>query len=76
MGGYSTDNFSGTLSANPDYKTNGNLGAFDASSPHPSIYSYLPGWNGNLASWGWEYKTSQNGTWVNASAGNSGDIIN
>jgi hypothetical protein len=56
-------------------KTKGNLGQF--------VYPDLPDWVGQFFGagatfdyiwWGWQYHTAQNGTWVNASIGNSGDI--
>ena len=78
-GGYVTNSFSAVLSTAPDYVTHGNLGAFDANAAHPSFLSYFdnPGaisWN--QPTWGWRYHTAQNGDWVNASSGSSGDIAN
>jgi hypothetical protein len=73
-GGYNTGTFSGSLVANPTYDTKGQLGSFDlmctnaytCPGDHPTVSSYVSGWNGNLAWWGWQYKTAQNGTWTNA----------
>lgn len=84
-GGYRTDVFAGSLVSDPSpYKTKGQLGTFDLNCDrfqncdgvHPSINSFITGWGGAQPWWGWEYKTAQNGVWVNASAGNSGDITN
>ena len=73
-GGYTTNAFVGTFA--PVLPTSGNLGTFEANdSGHPSFLSYFsnsPDWNQPL--WGWSYSTAHNGTWVNASTGNSGDI--
>ena len=82
-GGYETIDFVGTLDASPAYATRGQLGTYDLActgadtcpGERPSFLSYFsgtPAWS--FASWGWTYHTAQNGTWVNASTGNSGDI--
>src|SRR5581483_10280267 len=81
-GGYVTTVFSGTVNSSPTYKTNGSLGNFDlmctdaytCPGAHPTASSYVSGWDGSLASWGWTYHTAQNGNWVNADSGNTGDI--
>lgn len=81
-GGYRTDTFAGSLVSSPAYKTKGQLGSFDLAcdrdqncpGAHPTVSSFVTGWAGAQPWWGWEYKTSQNGVWVNASTGNSGDI--
>lgn len=82
-GGYRTDVFAGSLVSNPaPYKTHGQLGSFDlhcdsqqnCPGAHPTVSSFVTGWGGNLSWWGWEYRTAQNGVWMNASGGNSGDI--
>lgn len=81
-GGYVTTAITGTLAAAPAYATHGHLGTFDLkcdasfSCPgtHPTVSSYVSGWDGNLAWWGWYYHTDQNGNWVNAMNGNTGDI--
>jgi hypothetical protein len=71
-GGYQAT-ITGTLQTG--IKTKGNLGQF--------VYPNLPDWLGQFFGagatfeyiwWGWQYHTAQNGTWVNASTGNSGDI--
>jgi len=84
-GGYTTTVFTGTLNPSPAYSTHGNLGSFDlqctdaynCSGVHPTYSSYINITSGDgLASWGWTYHTAQNGNWVNASAGSTGDITN
>jgi len=81
-GGY-TATFEGTLS-NPDgTATHGNIGTVDYQcDPNGNcpgyvdwVGMYFPGYS-NFAQpwWGWIYRTPHNGTWVNASSGNSGDI--
>lgn len=72
----------GTLKATPDYATSGNLGTFDLDcgaafgcpGARPSFTSYVDVSSYDLPIWGWTYKTPHNGSWVNASAGSSGDI--
>jgi hypothetical protein len=72
-GGYRTPVFSGTL-ASTTYGTKGQLGSFNlqctdayvCEGARPKISSYVSGWNGDQAWWGWQYKTAQNGTWTNA----------
>src|SRR5581483_1972686 len=82
-GGYTTTVFTGTVNPHPAYATHGNLGTFDlectdaytCNGAYPSFLSYFtgsPSWD--YANWGWAYHTAQNGTWVNASTGNTGDI--
>jgi len=73
-GGYVAMIPAATLDPSPAYATHGNLGSFD-SSARPSFLSYFsgsPDWD--FASWGWAYHTAKNGNWLNAAAGNSGDI--
>ena len=82
-GGYTTTVFTGTLNTSPAYSTRGNLGTFDLActdanncpGAHPSFLSFFnPSVTWDFANWGWTYHTAQNGDWVNASTGNSGDI--
>ena len=40
-----------------------------------ATYNYSPSPADSTGSWGWTYSTCGHGTWVNANAGNSGDII-
>ena len=73
-GGYTTTVLTLTGTFNPNnLPTRGNLGSFDSTN-RPSFMSY--GLGGDLGDWGWVYKTSKNGSWINASIlpGNSGDI--
>jgi len=82
-GGERTTTFAGSLVSDPTYKVKGQLGTFDLMcdrnqnclGAHPTISNYVTGWDGDLAWWGWEYKTPQNGVWVNAITGNTGDIL-
>ena len=81
-GGYRTVVFAGAAVSSPAYKSNGNLGNFDLQcdraqncpGAHPTVSSYVSGWDGSLDWWGWQYSTPKNGVWVNAVDGNSGDI--
>ncbi|HVA29781.1 MAG TPA: hypothetical protein VMU58_00795 [Gaiellaceae bacterium] len=81
-GGYSTNNFDGTLVTDPVYATHGNLGSFNLGcdpsfncpGAHPSFLSYVSTSDWTQPAWGWTYHTAQNGDWVNSSGSNSGDI--
>ncbi|MCL4533708.1 MAG: hypothetical protein M1370_00910 [Bacteroidetes bacterium] len=77
-GGYRSTIFSGTLKASPGYSLRGNLGTFDygyGSTPFSWVNAYFSSTSGfDLAWWGWVYHGGKNGTWVNASTGNLGDI--
>ncbi len=72
-GGYQAT-ITGSLKPNPSSKPKGNYGQYE--------YSTYPGWldvffnvsNFDQYYWGWQYHTPQNGTWINASTGNVGDI--
>lgn len=82
-GGYQSTVFTGTLKANPAYSTRGNIGDFNYQC---DINFNCPGavdWTTiyfdatsdfGLAWWGWVYHAGDNGSWVNAITGNSGDI--
>jgi hypothetical protein len=81
-GGY-TATFSGQL--NTDLQAKGNIGTVDyncdTSFNCPGYFDWLTTYFGSLASatfsynfWGWNYHAGKNGSWVNASTGNSGDI--
>lgn len=84
-GGYITG-FTGTLKANPTVSTRGNIGsvnyACDTSGNCPGFVDwttfFFDSTNGfeNYSWWGWIYHGGDNGTWVNASSGSSGDIHN
>jgi hypothetical protein len=81
-GGY-TATFTGTLNPSPSKPTHGNIGTFnyncDASGNCPGYVSWTDIYFTNVSNfnedpWGWTYVTCNNGSWVNASTGNSGDI--
>ncbi len=80
-GGYIAT-FTGTPNASPGYATHGFLGAFDLQcdqsfncpGAHPSFLSYFDVPTYNEPAWGWIYRTSRHGTWVNQAGGSSGDI--
>lgn len=74
-GGY-TAFFDGTLNPNPAYPTFGNLSTF-AYPPIDWLGTYFTGNTyENLPYWAWTYHAGNNGSWVNASTGNHGDITN
>jgi hypothetical protein len=87
-GGYRTVLFTGDFIGKTNYKTHGHLGTFDlacgpstapgyeCNGPHPSYVSYFSNdvSNVDLAWWGWQYNTCQNGDWVNSIDANIGDI--
>jgi hypothetical protein len=70
-GGYTTAPLMGSTFNPNNLPTRGDLGTFTADT-RPSFLSY--GLTGDLADWGWAYQTQNNGKWINASTGNSGDI--
>ena len=81
QGGYISTVFSGTLRSG--VQARGNLGTIDyqcdlAGNCPGSIdwtteyFDNVSGWG--LAWWGWIYQAGNNGTWVNAITGSSGDI--
>jgi hypothetical protein len=82
-GGY-VATFDGTMLASPAWKTKGSVGTVDYQCDQldncPGYVDWVaqffgPGYtNFDQPYWGWEYKTAKNGSWINASAGNSGDI--
>ena len=80
LGGY-VAMIQGSLSASPAYPS-GNLGTFDLGcgptltcpGVRPSFSSYVDVASYDLPTWGWEYRTPHDGTWVNASDGSGGDI--
>lgn len=84
-GGYTSTAFTGTLKAAPLASTRGNIGTFDYACDNagncPGAFFwgdlYFDGVAGfDLAWWGWVYHGGNNGSWVNASTGSSGDIHN
>ena len=77
----------GTLDSNPAYRTKGNIGTFDygcdvetdTRDSCTGVFNwvetyFMPGSSFNYEWWGWIYHGGSNGTWVNASSGNQGDI--
>jgi hypothetical protein len=78
-GGY-TALFDGTLK--PGLQTKGNIGTFDYACDTSSNCTYFDWVSAYFAgnttfsqpSWAWTYHAGNNGTWVNASTGNLGDI--
>jgi hypothetical protein len=88
-GGY-VATFTGTQNANPSVngvalKTKGSIGKFDYACDDtgacPGYFDWVAVFFGpdadasfTYSSWGWTYHTSSNGTWINASSGNLGDI--
>lgn len=83
-GGY-TAPITGTLKTNPAASTRGNIGTLDlrcdsngnclGAAFWADLY-FDPGFSFDQPFWGWIYHGGSNGTWVNASTGNSGDITN
>lgn len=84
-GGYQAT-FTGVLLATPAKQTKGNIGQFDygwdgtqagAITTFDWLGTYFTSTSGFAQPWwGWIYHAGKNGTWVNASAGPSGDIKN
>jgi len=86
-GGYIAT-ITGTLNSSPSKSAKGNIGAFNYGclASDPGDYSTCTGlfdWVGTYFSsvssfdqpwWGWIYRTPKNGTWINISTGNQGDI--
>lgn len=86
QGGYRLT-ITGSLDSDPAYRTRGNIGAFDYGcdadiDPGDRSTCTLFDWIGEYFTsatwtwdwWGWIYHGGQNGTWVNATTGNLGDI--
>jgi hypothetical protein len=83
QGGYVSTTFSATLTTSPTYRKKGSIGEFDygcdTSFNCPGYVDwtsfYFTGISGfDLAWWGWVYHAGNNGSWINAITGNSGDI--
>ena len=72
-GGYQAS-FDGTFA--PTLPTNGNLGTIDyATTSFDWVGAYFTGNNAfDQPYWAWNYHAGKNGSWVNASTGNLGDI--
>jgi hypothetical protein len=67
------------LKTSPDYPTRGRMGTVYYTEPIGSVVHwadeyFVSGYSYALDWWGWIYRTPRNGTWVNSSDGNSGDI--
>ena len=71
-------------SLDPTYDTFGNIGVFDyecnpVSGVCENAFNWIAayfsaGFSYSYQEWGWKYHTAKNGTWINSSDGNSGDI--
>lgn len=82
-GGYIAIRFTGIPLSSPLANTNGSIGSFNyGCDTDPSCPGYVD-WTTqyfsstsgfNLDWWGWIYHAGNNGSWVNSSGGNSGDI--
>lgn len=74
----------GTLKSAPLWKTKGNVGSYDyGCDPSNGTCTGRSSWTDkyfedgygfSYAWWGWTYHAGDNGSWVNSSDGNSGDI--
>ncbi|MCL4524052.1 MAG: hypothetical protein M1451_09095 [Acidobacteria bacterium] len=85
-GGYRTTVFTANLKAIPEWKTKGNIGSFNYGCDATGrtcddtvrVFwgdKYFTDINGfDQTWWGWVYHAGDNGSWVNSSDGNSGDI--
>jgi hypothetical protein len=84
QGGYRAT-ITGSLKSNPNYKTRGNIGKFDygwngdRNTEAPNKFNWVnayfsTGWGFSYDWWGWIYNAGKNGTWINATGGNQGDI--
>ena len=81
QGGY-TATFTAT-SFTPSERTKGSIGTFNYACTIDGVCSGYEDWttfyfegvdNFDLPWWGWVYHAGNNGSWVNVSSGNSGDI--
>jgi hypothetical protein len=83
-GGYRAD-ITGTLKASPlGWPTKGSVGTVDykcdagtgnCQNPVSWVDQYFTGSTFSYDWWGWFYQTVSNGSWVNSSEGNWGDIL-
>jgi hypothetical protein len=82
-GGYASTVFSATLKSTPGARVRGSIGTFDyacdAAFNCPGAVDWTTLYFDNvsgfdLAWWGWTYHAGNNGSWVNAISGNTGDI--
>jgi len=83
QGGYVSTLFTGTLLATPLARTRGSIGTFDYDCDTnfncPGYVSWITLYFSSTSGfdyswWGWVYHAGNNGSWTNASSGNSGDI--
>jgi len=81
-GGYRRS-FTGTVDSSTTYSMKGNLGTVDYACTDAYTCPGAIDWQAtyfnevgsdSVSPWAWQYKTPRNGSWVNAEAGNSGDI--
>jgi hypothetical protein len=84
-GGYTGHLTGATFSPNGLLATNGNIGTFDcgntvqcpgAADWVTAYFGSTPGSGLVQSYWGWIYHTAQNGTWINQTPTNSGNITN
>jgi len=82
-GGYVSTQFSATLKSAPLARVRGSIGTFDYQCDDafncPGSFDWTTLYFDNVAGfdlawWGWVYHAGNNGSWVNAISGNSGDI--
>lgn len=82
-GGYVSTLFSATLKPAPSARVRGSIGTFDYACDTTFDCPGFVDWTTlyfdavsafDLAWWGWVYHAGNNGSWVNAISGNSGDI--
>jgi hypothetical protein len=82
-GGYRSTIFTGHLLSTPLAKTKGSIGSFDYNCDSTFNCPGYVDWTTlyfsdtqgfDLEWWGWTYHAGNNGSWVNAIGGNSGDI--
>ncbi len=83
-GGYAAT-FTASLLDSPGWRTHGSVGTFDYQCDVSSACVGRVNWLDQYFTadwandfdylwWGWQYKSARNGTWINSSDGNSGDI--
>lgn len=81
-GGYNAT-ITGTLLSSPEWSTRGSVGTTDYNCDLSGVCSGYVSWVGQYFNggyefdynwWGWVYRNG-NHTWVNASSGNSGDVL-
>lgn len=83
QGGYNAT-ITGSLQLSPAWKTKGSVGKVDYGCDQSGTCTNLVSWLdqyfdagykvSSLNTWGWVYHAGNNGSWVNANTGGSGDI--